>query len=308
MTIHKLDAVLPLRRCDHARFTILDRSLRRNLRDLNRCWVVTTDAEHGELARLIPDDIYRVIPESAVIPEIGFYRRLYRLLRTTAFVTWCMNGRFDTTGWFVQQLVKLAIAARIETDFYLTLDADVICLKPVGHDDLIRDGRAVTNTSEIDRHPDWYAHAERILGVRRSGLTHGVTPALFNREAMLRLHALLGTRISRGARALGALFPRSSRPVNLIRSWRSHLLRNTPWTEYSLYHTFLESAGLFDRYHIRREDDAIYDNANSIWNVQDFRDDAFEAFMNGPAYFLVVQSNTEIPADTVREKIAAYLK
>jgi len=39
----------------------------------------------------------------------------------------------------------------------------------------------------------------------------------------------------------------------------------------------------------------------------EFCDSAIEAFMKGPAFFLVVQSNTGIPPDTVREMVAAYL-
>jgi len=308
MRTRRLDAVLPLRRRDHARFTILDRSLRRNFRDLNRCWLVTTDAEYGDLERMFTDDVYRVIPESAVIPEIRFYRGLYRLLYLTSVGARCVNGRFDATGWYVQQLVKLAIADRIETDFYLTLDSDVICMKPVTHDDLIHEGRAITNVHEEDVHPDWYDHAERILGVARSGLTHGITPAVLSRSAVIRLHGFLAGRIGFLARTLASICPQGSRLRNLIRSWRSHLLRNTPWTEYSLYHTFLENAGIFDRYHVRRGSDAIYDNHNSVWFEQDFCDAAIERFMRSNAFFLVIQSNTEIPPDAIWEKVAAYLK
>ena len=34
-------------------------------------------------------------------------------------------------GWLTQQIVKLAMAERVESDFYLTLDADVICTRTV---------------------------------------------------------------------------------------------------------------------------------------------------------------------------------
>ena len=71
------------------------------------------------------------------------------------------------------QLVKLSIATMVETDFYLTLDADVVCVKPLRFDALIRDGRAVTNTTSEDWHSDWYGWCERVLGMRRSGITHG---------------------------------------------------------------------------------------------------------------------------------------
>lgn len=303
-----LEAVLPLRQHDRARFDILDRSLRRNFPDLSRCWVVTTDAEHGKLQRSIDGDCYRVIPESEVVPEIGTYRRLYRLLYGTGFSARRMNGRFDATGWFIQQLVKLAIAERIESDFYITLDSDVVCMKPVSYGDLIEDGRAVTNTREEDVHPEWYANSERVLGMTRSGLTHGVTPAVLNQEAVLKLHEHLASRVGRTARALGSVFPRGSLPRDLFRSWRSQLLRCTPWTEYSLYHTFIEGTGQFDRYHVRRGGEAIYDNYRSVWFERDFQDMQLDDFMQGEALFLVMQSNTGIDPGLVWEKVRGYLE
>ncbi len=91
-------------------------------------------------------------------------------------------------------------------------------------------------------------------------------------------------------------------------SWRSHLLRNTPWTEYALYHTFLESTGAFDRYHVPRGPEAIYDNERSVWFEREFRDAKIEQFMRGEAQFLVMQSNTEIAPERIWEKVRYYLE
>ena len=308
MPARSLDAVLPLRARDYGRFQILDRSLRRNFRDLNRCWVVTMDAEECELRSRIGGPPYRVLPESAIVPEIAAYRALYRGWYATTVGARIAKGRYDATGWFVQQLVKLAISDRVESEFYLTLDADVICMKPVGYDDLVESGRAIANLRSEDVHPDWYASAERILGQRRSGRTHGVTPAVLARDAVHRLRAFLATRVGERARRLGSLFPQGSRMRDLFCSWRSHLLRNTPWTEYALYFTFLESTGAFDTFHVARGPDAIYDNARSVWFERDFANAPLEAFMHGPAPFWVVQSNTHIPPDRVWEKVRPYLE
>ena len=274
---------------------------------MNWCWVVTTDAGYAEVRSRVERDFYRVLPESAIIPEISVYRALYRVLYATTVGARITDGRFDATGWFVQQLVKLAIAETVETDFYITLDSDVICMKRVGYDDLVENGRAVTNIRQEDVHPDWYTSAERILGVPRSGLTHGVTPAILSRNAVLRLQEFLAKKVGRGARALGAVLPRGSRLRDLVCSWRSHLLRNTPWTEYSLYHTFLESSGIFDRYHVGRGREAIYDNDRSVWFERDFLDAKIDEFMRGEASFLVVQSNTEIAPERIWEKVRFYL-
>jgi hypothetical protein len=41
------------------------------------------------------------------------------------------------SGWFVQQLVKLSIARIVSSPFYLTLDADVMCVRHTEYTDLV---------------------------------------------------------------------------------------------------------------------------------------------------------------------------
>ena len=306
--MNKLDAVIPLLKRDLDRFWILDRSLRQNFRDLNTCWVVTPDREFPEMKSKIPADMYRVIPESKLLPEMAIYRKVYRLLYYwIPLARKILRGRFDAYGWFIQQLVKMAIAERVQTDFYLTLDADVVCVKPVGYEDLVQDGRAIVNVRDEDVHPEWYKGAERVLGLNRSGLTHGVTPALFSRPAMLQLHDFLRGRVHRVLRRLGSLCRPGSTWRSALCDWRGYLLRNTPWTEYTLYHTFLEHAGLFDTYHVRRGGDAIYDNTLSVWQPDEFEALDLDRLLRGQAFFLVVQSNTGIPAAAVWKKLEAVL-
>lgn len=124
LNLPKLDAVLPITLKDYERFIILQKSLKLFCKDLIRvCWIVTPDDEFAEIKLLISDDNYCVIPESSLVPEFKIFPK--------------------TRGWFKQQLIKMAIAEKIETDFYLTLDADVICVKPVIFSDLVKDGLAV---------------------------------------------------------------------------------------------------------------------------------------------------------------------
>ena len=108
---HLLDAVLPLKVEDYERSKILRRSLELFFNDLRICWVVTPDKDYDELKSHFREHNYCVVPESSLVPEFRFFR--------------------NVSGWYKQQLIKLAIAERIETDFYLTLDSDVICIKPV---------------------------------------------------------------------------------------------------------------------------------------------------------------------------------
>jgi hypothetical protein len=306
----RLDAVLPLLLKDYERFRILDKSLRKFCPDLIKtCWVVVRDSEYEELDQKISNWRYRVVPECLVIPELKFYRlmrralygRYSRVLKTTALRR---NNRFNIYGWQIQQLIKLAIAQRVETDFYLTLDSDVLCVRPIHYDDLILEARAITGSTEEDEHPGWYKDAERLLGLRRSGLSHSVTPAILSKQAVLDLQEHLSKTVNPVLRVVSLLFPRSSMVYKILVSWRSLLIRNTPWTEYSLYNTFLEGMNLFGKYHIRRSCNAIYSRSASVWVDEHRMSWSLEECLKDNSLFVVIQSNTGVPACTVWDRVS----
>ena len=286
--MNKLDACLPLIMRDHERFQLLDQSLRSNFHDINRCWVIVPDREYPEMRGLLKAP-YEVIPESELIPELRRYRFIRRVMYgrlRRMFWPATRLGRFNLAGWYVQQLLKLAIAERIETEFYLTLDADVLCIKPTQYDDLIKEGRALVTTEPYDAHPDWYVDAQRILGCQRSGVNYGVTPSILNRNGVLALCRHIESRF--------------------IGNWRTALIRNTPWTEYTLYHTFLEGEGLWDRYHINGGSDAVYDTYSSLWSKSDNWN--ITDALAGNARFIVIQSTTGIPVEDILERIETFYK
>lgn len=305
----KIDAVLPMLLKDYDRFRILDKSIKMNLKDLNIFWIIATDREYDSMKRLINDNYYRVITESSIIPELRFYKNLNKILHGPILrgKYICNKGRYNTEGWYIQQLIKLAMAEIVETDYYLTLDADVVCLRQVGYNDLIQNGKAITNTTKEDQHGEWYEDAERILKMSRSGLTHGVTPAIFNREAVIELQKYLAKDVHAIFKIISCFFPSNSLLHNIARTWRSFLIRNTPWTEYSLYNTFLEAMKLFDKYHIYKGTDAIYDRSSSVWLNEHIRDWNIDKFFKSDAYFLVFQSTLHIPIEDLWEKIGDYL-
>jgi hypothetical protein len=246
------------------------------------------DDEHLTLQRKIGGRDFEVVPESEIVPELGVFRR--------------------AAGWYRQQVIKLAIAAYVESPFYMTFDADVICTRPVATADLIPDGRALVHVTKADPHADWYERAEVLLGVRRSGRSHGVTPCIYNTEGMLALHEYLGSRES--------LFNRlslRSLPVPkvgaLLRGWRAFLLRNVPWTEQSLYFTYLEAEGLYDRYYLEPVEDVIYDGHRSLWYDKHFAwwkaDEAMAT--SGDAYFIVAQSTSGVDTGMLWEAVRRRL-
>jgi Family of unknown function (DUF6492) len=292
-----LDAVLPLTAADAARAQILFRSLEAFFEPLATCYVVAPARDVQEVRAHVPHGPYVVMSESEVVPEIGYFWTTARLRAKLRLVGPPIHG------WFVQQLVKLAIAERVKTSFYLTLDADVICLRPTRYDHLVRGDRALVQTAPPN-HPEWNDDAERVLGVPRSGRQYGVTPALLARDAVAALVRHVEQRVDRRIANVSALLPRRARHV--AGSWRSFLLRQLPWTEYALYHTFLEHAGLFDTYHLRGGEYAIY--GNSVWLQSQFDEwDPAEPFGTNEFRFSVVQSATRIPPERVWERFEPHL-
>jgi hypothetical protein len=264
----KVDGVLPLRAADCERAQILFRSLEALFEPLGTCYVVAPDRDVAAVRERVPQANCVVLADREVIPELRFLR---------------------VHGWFAQQLVKLAIADRIRTRFYLTLDADVICVRPTRYGDLVvDDGRALVQTTP-PHHPEWNDDAERVLALPRLGRQYGVTPAVLSSEAV----AMLARHLERRVR------PRLRRFV----SWRSFLLRNLPWTEYALYHTFVERTGAFETYHVHGGADAIY--SNCVWMEDEFADwDPAAA----SAPFSVVQSATRIPPERVWARVRSLTK
>jgi hypothetical protein len=291
----RLDAVLPLTAGDAERAQILLRSLEAFFEPLGTCFVVVPDADVETVRRALGRDWCAVLPESELVPELRWFRTTARL-RSKLHLA---GPPFH--GWFVQQLVKLAIAERVETAFYLTLDADVICVRPTAYDDLVCDGRALVQVSPPN-HPEWNDDAERVLALPRSGRQWGVTPALFSAEAVAALARHLEARVDPRLRRLAQRVP-TARGRDVTAGWRSYLLRNLPWTEYALYHTFLEQTGRFDLYHVLVEDEAIY--GNNVWIESEFDD--WEPSSDGPFHFSVVQSATRVPAELVRARIESAL-
>jgi hypothetical protein len=172
----------------------------------------------------------------------------------------------------------------------------------VHYPDLIVDGRAITNTSDQDWHADWYKWSERVLGLRRSGITHGVTPAIFSKKAMIKLHGYLFQKANRSFKALARLVPDGSLPEELLRGWRSYLLRNIPWTEYALYNIYLEGMSLFDEYHFRGGEYAIYDTYNSAWYKETACDwDPDNLHPN--SFFMVVQSRVGVSPEYIMKRL-----
>jgi uncharacterized protein DUF6492 len=297
-----VDAVLPICVKDLERAKLLVRSLVYHAHDLATLWVITPPADvriaQERLGPAVAPVRMRVLPETDVVPEL----RVFRL-----------------RGWEAQQLIKLAMADRVESDFYLTLDADVICTRRVALDRLIHDGRAPMHVIDEDVRPAWYAWAADVLGLApiRQHIFHNVTPTLLSRAGVLALAQHLDRRwrrfqLATGRRSLGNLRHRLRFAAGTrgLEPWRLYLCLSTPWTEYGLYYTFLEATGRFGKFHTETRW-CLYDVEQSIWYAKEVDLDSWDpspAFRGeGPPYFLVFQSNTGIDPAFVGSRIEPLL-
>jgi hypothetical protein len=294
-----MDAVLPLTLKDYDRSLILRRSLSEFFHDLGTLFVVTPDDQHNEIRERVKRHAHdalclEVLPETEVVPELRHFRA--------------------TGGWYRQQLVKLAVFERVRSDFYLTLDADVIATRPVSSALLTPEGRALCLVRYEDLHPVWYQRAAEVFGepLRRTGISHNVTPAVLARHGVEELAVWLGERwrVRRFAAGHRGMRQRLARLLfgrnQALAPWRLYLTAALPWTEYALYYSFLELRDRFTRYHqehergISYEPDSFWDHGKSNFEEWPHRH-LFQG--EGPPFFTVVQSNTGVTPEQVRWRL-----
>jgi hypothetical protein len=294
-----MDAVLPLRASDHARFALLLHSLRRNVAGLERLWVVMP-AEDLRSLRVPPGPG----PQIELCSELTWVPELTRFTRVG--------------GWYRQQIVKLEASRWVGSDFYLTLDADVLATRRVDLNALTASGKSPCHVDHADLHPKWYAAAQDLVGkpLPRQGISHNVTPAILQRDAVRGLLQHLERRwlerdFCSGLRGLKQRLARAYARMDPAAEGggaRSLLCASRPWSEYSLYYSFLEANGDFERTHFEATP-ALYEIERSVWFERDFERWQPEGLFGGegPPYFVVVQSNARIPIAQLQARIAPHL-
>ena len=89
----------------------------------------------------------------------------------------------------IQMSLKLLVAKIIQTDFYLTLDADVLLLQPINSSMLIINNKAIyEHEPRLLHHPDWWTGSEHLLNITHdnpSDQGFSVTPALLSTQGSL---------------------------------------------------------------------------------------------------------------------------
>ncbi len=297
-----LTAVLLLRTrgyrdgADVGRATILIRSLRRFAAAslFHRVLLVVPREESalvGDAFAGIEHFVIRVVADEDLEPDIGQW--------------WGVNG------WTRQQILKIAASKLVDTAFYLTLDADVVCCSPIDFHKFVQQGRGIVQkdskagaSSRFNR-AQWWSSSAAILNTAPLYGEPGVavTPFVMSSEVCRRLMEHLAELHPDGKQGwTGALLERRPRP------WC--------WTEYSLYHLFAQKAGLFQQFHFfsdtvrRAKRDLLSVNSFGFrWSARHFANWSPKiCFGNDdPSMFFTVQSHSGVGPDSVWKKVERYI-
>lgn len=212
-------------------------------------------------------------------------------------------------GWRKQQLVKLAIANRMQSRFYMTFDADVICLKPVTEAQLIIDGKALLQYEQRAQHPKWWKSSARLLnmspdvGDTRIGMT--VTPAIMATDLCKAvMNELTPQKAGKNwVDAIGELHD----PANPKNWWPGRYLK-LKWTEYSLYYLCAHKRGLLDQYHVTAGT-TEFPQRLLVHESHPYEswDTDYSFSQRCPGLFCVVGSKTGLAPSTVMKRLEPYI-
>jgi hypothetical protein len=206
------------------------------------------------------------------------------------------NRPWQVRPWQRQQIIKLHAPALTDAHFVLTLDPDVLAVKPLRREDLVSGGRAILEPEGRLVHHQWWTDSARLLEVdpalERAGMS--VTPALLSTAVLRELQGRL--------EAIGG------------RPWMDVLLTSyCDWTEYTLYLLAAERTHLLDRMHRWPDDPATsarlqVDPRLSIWTAAQASSENVKRLLTAdqPGLFAVVQSGSGMPASEVSRVLAAH--
>jgi hypothetical protein len=188
----------------------------------------------------------------------------------------------------------------LPTAFYITLDPDIFCCKPVGAESLVRDGKALTGWEPKSTHTDWWEGSARTLSLPevQSELVLGVTPNVLSKQ--------ISNSLVEHCKSL------SEKPWwEYLISWHyDHGVES--WTEYSLYNTFGSFAGLMEKLHwgpdVCKNHPRLI-SWNSMWDKNYAKNWSPEKSFGatGDAYFTVCQSTQLIETREIFEAIKQHL-
>lgn len=221
----------------------------------------------------------RIVVEEEHFPAFGSFTRPWQI-----------------RPWQRQQIIKLNAPALTSSPFVLTLDPDVVAVKPITRELLLPLGRALLEPEARSVHRRWWRDSADLLDVDPSLERRGmnVSPALLSTAVL--------NEVQRRLEATGG------------RPWMEVLLTSyCDWTEYTLYLLAAEQADAVNRYHLWADDPQApahlqTDPGVSIWDAANASRASVERLFasDAPGLFAVIQSSTGLRASEVAVVASKY--
>jgi hypothetical protein len=262
--------------------------------DLGEFWIVSPEAELANIrASLATEDLLdhsQFLSDELLCPALRYVKM---------------------SGWQKQQLLKLAMAPLISTEYYMTLDADLICIRRFDASSMRAEGRGICGAEtaadyralykdsfaehEVRVKQERVEWADRILGSPRRpeycGIFYSETPVMLHTSSVLDLTKFISESFKS--------------------PWTEALAANTPWTEYPVYFQFLERFNLLSRVHVVGNRNTMLRLDQSLWQRSScYRDPTKYEFSSWAShssmfedkhgFFIAVQSSLSLPPDAVR--------
>lgn len=207
-----------------------------------------------------------------------------------------VNARLVVYPYAKQMAIKILAASFITTEFYLTLDADLILLREIWYDDFFDEaGRAKYDHESRQVHPSWWRGSYEFLGKEPDSYSEndkngfGVTPAVLSTYGSLLVIDYILTMYENTHGAIGY--------------WVGSLGRNgIIWSEYTLYRIVLDHYHMFNYLHYQSNKNYLH--CFDVWYDFDFPWDSIGAMRSG-CLFSVIQSSTGVDVTTLQSQFRA---
>ena len=298
-----------------------------NLTDLCEFLIVSPpfDIYRAEkiLRSVTNDERFKVISELEICPEfeiLGLLRssKLSSLYQNFFLLLQCIRNcifRGSYIGWLKQQLIKLAVCDVVRSSHYITLDADVICVRKFTLNDIIQEDRALCQVEDIrdylDLYNDFFASKEYCIKMHRC--LRVVRILGFNRPNEYRDRIYSETPVIMNTKGVWMLTQYIQNKYSL--EWRKYLIKNfASWTEYPLYFQFLEGTGLLEQMYMISKKHKLWDPSTSFWQPEHrYRHERefnnIDEYLRGvESYFIVLQTGWGVSSGNFFEKIARKIQ
>lgn len=196
------------------------------------------------------------------------------------------NSLFIRSKYALQMALKLLASKLIHTPYFITLDADVVLLRPLKIELILnQNGQGYYQPEARSIHLDWWLNSSMLLGLQDqfdpNGLGFGVTPAVMSTYGGLEVIEALNQRFLD--------FPFDAKSVFVTKLLSLYgVAPQLRWTEYTIYRLVLDRLNLFDLLHTPELNESKL-HCNDVWNSNQLPWD-YNAAIQSRCVFSVIQS------------------